>query len=326
MTDSPNGSSLRVSRAPRSTLQDHVYRELCELILDGGIAPGQSVTIQTLADAFGVSAMPVREALQRLTAARVLQVISGRSIGIPPLSRERMVDLRRVRLEVEALAAEWATSRMTPSDFVKLDDLLYRAELAADEGARDEYLRLNRAIHFTIYRASGSDALFAIIENLWLQVSPYFHFLYSSGNFHQAKEKHAQMLAGLRARDPDMVRTGLIEDIEAAGRVLDELLQSEAAGTAPPPAPLALDVVTAGSRNGRVLGAPDGLEHRIDLLLQGRDAISMADMLQQLGFPPDESQGAVGQRVGRILQARGWERTQRRLGGRPVRIYVAPAR
>src|SRR6202161_3917524 len=84
-----------VTRAPRRTLQDPVFRQLCELILNGEIAPGQLITIQTLADAFGVSAMPVREALQRLTAARVLTVISSRSIGIPPLIVERLFDLRR---------------------------------------------------------------------------------------------------------------------------------------------------------------------------------------------------------------------------------------
>ena len=101
MTDAYQRAPLPVVRVPRNTLQDHVYRQLCELILNGEIAPGQLVTIQGLADAFGVSAMPVREALQRLAAARVLTVISSRSIGVPPLSEERLFDLRRVRLEVE---------------------------------------------------------------------------------------------------------------------------------------------------------------------------------------------------------------------------------
>ena len=90
MTDAYQRAALPVVRVPRNTLQDHVYRQLCELILNGEIAPGQLVTIQALADAFGVSAMPVREALQRLTAARVLTVISSRSIGVPPLSEERL--------------------------------------------------------------------------------------------------------------------------------------------------------------------------------------------------------------------------------------------
>ena len=109
--------------SPRDTLQDHVYRQLCELILNGEIAPGQLITIQSLADAFGVSAMPVREALQRLTAARVLTVISSRSIGIPPLTAERLADLRRVRLEVESLAAIWATPNIAAAEIARLEDM-----------------------------------------------------------------------------------------------------------------------------------------------------------------------------------------------------------
>src|SRR5271165_7663641 len=124
-------SGLPVARAPRSTLQDHVYRQLCELILNGEIAPGQLITIQALADAFGVSAMPVREALQRLTAARVLTVISSRSIGVPRLTKERLMDLRRVRLEVESLAATWATPHMREAEIDRLQECIRNMGQAA---------------------------------------------------------------------------------------------------------------------------------------------------------------------------------------------------
>jgi DNA-binding GntR family transcriptional regulator len=270
---------------------------------------------QAQANAFGVSAMPVREALQRLTAARVLTVISGRSIGIPPLSKERMLDLRRVRLEVEALAAEWATARMDAADFRKLEQLLRKAERAADEGDR-AYIGLNRAIHFTIYRASGSDVLVAIIENLWLQVSPYFHFLYSSGNPHQAKKIHAQILRGLRNRDADMVRSGLIADIEAAGRVLDAALG--AADRRHPDNEL-------NERFRRPGPEGDPWEREIAAWLRGRSSVTIAALLEQLGQRPDGLQHAAGQRVGRILQSLGWTRAQRRIGGKPVRVYVRPS-
>ena len=319
MSSISTGSRFDVSRAPRSTLQDYVYRELCELILDGAIAPGQSVTIQALADSFGVSAMPVREALQRLTAARALTVISGRSIGIPPLSKERMLDLRRVRVEVEALAGEWATARMGPADLRRLEQLLRKADVAADQGDKS-YIALNRAMHFAIYRASGSDALVAIIENLWLQVSPYFHFLYSSGNLHQAKKMHAQILEGLRNRDPGMVRSGLVADIEAAGRVMDELLQPEMCTAA--------SVVASGfdGRHQRIPHDTDPWESRIAAWLPGRSSVTIAGLLEQLGQQPDKHQHAAGQRVGRILQSLGWTRAQRRIGGKTVRVYVGPSR
>jgi DNA-binding GntR family transcriptional regulator len=222
--------TLPVTRLPKGTLQDHVYLQLCEMILSGEIAPGQLVTIQALSDAFGVSAMPVREALQRLTAAKVLTVISSRSIGIPLLTKERLLDLRRVRLEVESLAAEWAVTRIDETEIAKLEGLIGKMETAA-AGDRKDYVRCNREFHFTLYRAAGSDVLYAIIENLWLQISPYFHLLHDSGNYHTSNAQHELMLRGLKARDSAAVGQGIRNDIEAAGKVLLGLLNSEHASS-----------------------------------------------------------------------------------------------
>ena len=141
---------LRVTPLVRDTLHERAYRRICDLILDGGIAPGQVVTIQNLAEAFGVSTMPVREALKRLTAAGALSLVTGRSMGIPRLSLERLADLRRVRLSVEGLATEWAAEVMEPSELARLRRqcaLLSRA--AANENVKD-YLRANRAFHFDL--------------------------------------------------------------------------------------------------------------------------------------------------------------------------------
>ena len=120
-----------VARLPKGTLQDHVYRQCCEMLLSGEIAPGQLVTIQALSDAFGVSAMPVREALQRLIAAKALTVISSRSIGVPHLTRERLLDLKRVRLEVESLAAQWAVTRIAAKEIGELEVLVAQMASAA---------------------------------------------------------------------------------------------------------------------------------------------------------------------------------------------------
>ena len=99
--------SLPLRPVPRETVQDHVYRQLKELILNGGIEPGRTVTIQSLADAFGVSAMPVREALHRLVAEKALTVVAGRSVGIPPLN----IDRKTARLGLDVFERCAAGSR-----------------------------------------------------------------------------------------------------------------------------------------------------------------------------------------------------------------------
>lgn len=209
----------------RGTLPGEIYRGIKELILDGGIAPGELVRIQGLADAFGVSAMPVREALQRLTAEKALTVVSGRSVGIPELEASRLRDLCRVRLEIETLATTWAAGNLRANDIRRLEGLVTVMEAAVSEGDARRYVRANHEFHFGIYRAAGSETLLSIIEALWLQVSPYFHLLHGSGNYASANHQHRELLAALRNDDPLATSRAIRADIEDAAKVLLGLLE-----------------------------------------------------------------------------------------------------
>ncbi|MDQ6437449.1 GntR family transcriptional regulator [Mesorhizobium sp. LHD-90] len=213
-----------VAPLSRDTLQDRVFDNITELILDGSLVPGEMVTVQSLADAFGVSPMPVREALRRLTAANALTVVSGRSIGIPKLSRARLTDLRNVRFEIEAIAAAWAAERRSDADIEVCAKQFDRLEAANAEGNVKAYLRANYAFHFGIYRAAGSDNLLKIIENLWLQISPYFNMLHGSGNYSTANTHHKEMLEALRKRNTSAISRAVRADIDAAYHVLNGLL------------------------------------------------------------------------------------------------------
>ncbi len=130
-----------------------------------------------------------------------------------------MLALKRVRLEIESLAAEWATPRVGEAEIAKLEILVGRMAAAA-VGDRKDYVRYNHEFHFVIYRAAGSDVLYAIIENLWLQISPYFHLLRDSGNPHTSHARHERMSGGLKARNGSIVRQAIRNDVEAAGKVL----------------------------------------------------------------------------------------------------------
>ncbi len=204
----------------RDTLQERIYTQIRDMILDGDIAPGQLITIQSLADAFGVSAMPVREALKRLTAANALNVVSGRSVGIPKLNVERLVDLRNVRRELEGTAAGWAADHATSADLERLETQLARMDRAVAAGDAKEFLRGNHAFHFTVYRAAGSPTLLGMVESLWLQISPYFNLLHASGNYRSSNIRHRQLFAALGRKDYEGARQAVRDDIEDACAIL----------------------------------------------------------------------------------------------------------
>ncbi|UEM19185.1 GntR family transcriptional regulator [Skermanella mucosa] len=216
--------NLALRPVPRETVQDQVYRQLRELILNGGIEPGRTVTIQSLSEAFGVSAMPVREALHRLVAEKALTVVAGRSVGIPPLSIERLKDLKRVRVEIEGVATEWAAVSITAADLDRLGALIAEMDAAIAERDGRRYVPANREFHFTIYRAAGSESLLSIIESLWLRIGPYFDLLNATGNWRASNVEHRAMHEALLRGDGAAARAAMRADIEGAAQALVGIL------------------------------------------------------------------------------------------------------
>ena len=93
-----------------------------------------------------------------------------------------------------------------------------------DREARKVYLRSNREFHFTIYQASGSEALIGIIESLWLQVSPYFNLLHDRGNFVVSNRHHRRLADALAAGDAEAARSAVQADIREAASILDSVI------------------------------------------------------------------------------------------------------
>lgn len=215
---------LPFSPVSRVTIQEHVYGKLRELILNGAIEPGRTVTVQSLSEAFGCSAMPVREAMHRLVAEKALMVVAGRSVGIPNLTVDRLEDLRRVRVEVEGTAVTWAASFLSDDMLSYLDEMIVEMDFAKANRDRARYVPANRNFHFTIYRAAGSDTLMAMIESLWLQIGPYFNVLNLTDNWGSSNLEHKTMRDALSRRDAVAVRNALQADIDGAATALTDML------------------------------------------------------------------------------------------------------
>lgn len=215
-----HGISEHVSPLRRETLEDGVYRQLCEMILKGGIIPGESITVASLADAFQVSPMPVRNALTRLTSTGALTVISGRTIGIPKLTRQRLEEVMRVRLTVEPVATAWAAGKTQGPDIAYLSEK-FQALMDNEKGGYTKlYLQANYDFHFEVYRLAQSPTMMAIIETLWLQIAPYFHMLSASGNFRISQRHHEAIFNMIERNRPEEARRAMHDDIADAFEVL----------------------------------------------------------------------------------------------------------
>ncbi len=205
-----------MQRLQRATLNDEVYQELRRAIMSGAIEPGSTMTIRGLAAAFGISLMPVRQALNRLVAEHVLVLRPNRSVALPRIDAARFREITQIRLALEGLAAEEAVARA--------DEVLIARMAAANASAEagdvaSEVLARNREFHFTLYAASAMPTLVAMIETMWLRVGPLLHAplrRHLEGRRPRCLSAHRRVLEGLRARDAALVRAAIIADLAEA--------------------------------------------------------------------------------------------------------------
>ena len=208
----------------KDKLHDQVYNQLCTLLREGEFTPGQAVHVARVAEAFGVSAMPVREALTRLQAIGVVANVSGRSLGVPSLGYEELTDLRDVRLEVEALAVKWALANRDDAFVADLDMILKRLELGERSGDVRGYVKANYEFHLRLYQQSQSPVLIDIINKLWLRVSPHLYQLERENQYKVSNNHHRNIVQAIREGDKETAARELVLDISDAYHVLVKTL------------------------------------------------------------------------------------------------------
>ncbi|ESY86771.1 GntR family transcriptional regulator [Mesorhizobium sp. LNHC220B00] len=207
------------------TLNDRAYGALKQELISGGFSPGQTLVIRKLAETFGISTTPIREALQRLVAERLLEMQNNRSIIVPLLSAPAFAELTRIRIAVEGLAGEMATSRMTESGLVDIQAALAGMQRAIETQDPTAYLSLNEAFHFAIYEHAGAPILLNMIRDLWGRVGPYLKLLMRADCYiPQSNDAHGRIVAALEQGNGPAVRASLEEDISVAAAVLSDNL------------------------------------------------------------------------------------------------------
>jgi DNA-binding GntR family transcriptional regulator len=150
-----------------STKADDIARVLEDEIVGGVIAPDTVLRQETLSERFEVSRTPVREALRRLAALGLVSFEPNRGVRVRSISAHELREAFLVRAELEALATEVATPKLTPDDLAEMDaierrfgDLTLELRDQARSGAsRDatlfvEWMQANYAFHDVIYRAA----------------------------------------------------------------------------------------------------------------------------------------------------------------------------
>lgn len=206
------------------TLQEQVYRQLKDAILDGRFVPGRSVTLRGIASMLGVSLTPVREALRRLASERALEVHGNRRVSVPRMTRSKFDDLCSVRVSLETLAAERAMPHIDDARMEILWALNAEVDDAVTRGDVTTYLRKHREFHYTLYRADSSEVIMPLIDSIWLQFSPFLRLVINHIRMNTLVDldRHSEALRAIERQDIARLRFAIEADAREGLGALSE--------------------------------------------------------------------------------------------------------
>lgn len=166
----------RLGPAP-PTRHESVVEELREAIVTGAIAPGERLLQVELAERFGVSRIPLREAMRTLHAEGLIVIEPNRGAVCRPLEPKDVSDLYAVRLALEQLAVREAAAR-----FVDLRESTAVAGEAAKTafaaGDLPALIRLDYEFHDRMARAAGNAHVAHSLDGCWSQVVRAMHYFF----------------------------------------------------------------------------------------------------------------------------------------------------
>lgn len=214
------------ARSPEPLLHASVYEILRARLISGAIVPGDGLSTRAIALELGVSQMPVRDALSRLSAEGAVLIRSKRKIEVPPLTPERFSDLLGCRLLLEPEAAARSLPVLNKEAIARLRAIDAGIDRSIADGDVHGYTEGNCAFHFTLYRANGRNTLNRLIEALWLQFGPYMRTVYDQHPTDHFADQHRNALDAIVAKDEQGLRRAIAADITDGMGLIGKRLRS----------------------------------------------------------------------------------------------------
>ena len=215
-------------QAGSQNLHEATFQTLKSLLVEGKIAPGSKLNERELAERLNVSRTPIREAIRRLAADGLVELIANRSAIAVQLSIDDVIHTFDVIAELEGYSGELAAKNISDSTLSELEALQY--EMMASYARRDlsSYYKLNLRIHRLINQAANNP----VLATLFSQVNSRIEALRFRSNqdgvkWEKAVEEHQEMLDALKARDSARMRKVMITHVTNKRDVVVQLLKTE---------------------------------------------------------------------------------------------------
>lgn len=216
----PNG------KLKHKTMSAALLDEIRQRILDGRYQGGSQLRQDALADEFGTSRIPVREALFQLEAEGFVRILPHRGATVSTLSAEDVAEAFDLRIVLEPQLLRFALPHLTAADLAEMDRVLEDYSQALKVGDTARWGQLNTEFHLLLYRHAGRKRTLMIVTSLLQECDRYTRVQLSSdvSKLERADREHRELVRLCRAGDTAEAVRLLRAHIEQVGQELRTFL------------------------------------------------------------------------------------------------------
>ncbi len=186
----------------RATRAHAIQASLADDIVHGRIKPGEALDETRLANAFGVSRTPVREAIRQLEAIGLAEARPHRGAVAATISEQGIDEMFVVMAELEALCARLAAASMTPRERRDLEALHISTGSVVSAGEQARYVNANDVFHEAIYAGAHNEFLSDLTQSVRTRLVPFRHAQFETvGRITKSHVEHGQVVEAILQGD-----------------------------------------------------------------------------------------------------------------------------
>lgn len=206
---------------------DYFRDRIEDEIATGQLKPGERLDEMSLAERFGVSRTPIREALQQLAAGGMVELRPNRGAIVSAPDPARLMEMFDVMAELEAMCGRLAARRLLAEDEAQLTSTLNACRTAMDAGDPDAYYYENERFHRAIYAASGNRFLADQVLSLHRRLAPFRRLqLRVRNRLKTSQREHEEILAAILDGEAGIAAERLRAHVAVQGERFGDLMAS----------------------------------------------------------------------------------------------------
>lgn len=216
---------FRLDKRELETIHTKVTRMLREAIVRGDFAPGERLVQNELAASFGVSRMPIREALRILEVEGLVTIEPHRGAVVNPSIVENMEEFYVLRAQFEKMAVEQSVPRIESSEIKELESLILQMDKTTEHY---EFEKANLEFHNLLIKHCSWKRLLFFIETLWKNFYPLTpHFVLDENYIWKTNNEHREILEAVKEGNAQKAAELLSQHITTAGKEMVETMKKK---------------------------------------------------------------------------------------------------